>query len=147
MAAVQDVLAEKGFAVHTIPSCATVLEAAQMMADRRVGALVVMDDGQIVGMFTERDILRRVVAARRDPQFSYVCEFMTREVVSVRPETELAHANSIMKCHRVRHLPVVCEEGDLLGMVSMRDLHAFAETARYAHSEFDLPEAIVAAGA
>jgi CBS domain-containing protein len=148
MAFVQDLLAAKGFDVHIISSSATVLEATCAMTDQRVGALVVMDEGQIVGMFTERDVLRRVVAARRDPQFTYVCEFMTRDVITVGPMTELSHASSIMKCHRVRHLPVVNDEGDLLGIVSMRDLHPYTDSLPYgSFISFEHTEALLVTGA
>jgi CBS domain-containing protein len=148
MARVQDLLAEKGFEVHTIAASATVLEATCCMTDRRVGGLVVMEDGNIVGMFTERDVLRRVVAARRDPQFTYVCEVMTRDVVTVGPMTELSQASSIMKAHRLRHLPVVCDEGDLLGILSIRDVQTVGKPQPYAHADtFQTTGAMVAAGA
>ena len=125
MATVQDILGRKGFDVHTIPSTNTVLEATQMMNDRRIGAVVVMDQGELVGMFTERDVLRRVVAAGRDPKFTYVAEVMTRDVLCIPPTADLDQVSSIMKARRVRHLPVTSSEGDLMGLVSIGDVNAF----------------------
>ncbi|HEV7300760.1 MAG TPA: CBS domain-containing protein [Tepidisphaeraceae bacterium] len=146
MTQIQDVLARKGFEVHTIGSCETVLAATQMMSDRRIGGMVVMDDGRIVGMFTERDVLRRVVAARRDPQFTYVGEVMTRDVFHVPPTASLEQVSSVMKAHRVRHVPVVSDEGDLMGIVSMRDLSSYtAEPHRI--SAYAWGESLVAASA
>lgn len=125
MATVQDILARKGFDVHTIPSTNTVLEATQMMNDRRIGAVVVVDQGELVGMFTERDVLRRVVAACRDSKFTYVAEVMTRDVLCIPPTADLDQVGSIMKSRRVRHLPVTSSDGDLMGLVSIGDLNAF----------------------
>jgi CBS domain-containing protein len=124
MAIVQDILAHKGFDVHTIPSTQTVLEATQLMNDRRIGGVVVMEQGKLVGMFTERDVLRRVVAAGRDPKFTYVSEVMTHNVTAVPPNTNLDDVSVLMKTHRIRHIPVTSEDGDLMGMVSIGDLNA-----------------------
>jgi CBS domain-containing protein len=132
MATVQDILARKGFDVHTIASSETVLDATQMMNDRRVGAVVVMDQGNLVGMFTERDVLRRVVAARRDPQFTYVGEVMTRDVLCVPPNADVDQVSAIMKSKRVRHLPVTSADGDLMGIISIGDINAFY-TSNQAH--------------
>jgi CBS domain-containing protein len=125
MANVQDLLAGKGFTVHTVSPCATVLEATQLMNDRRIGAVVVVEDGNVVGMFTERDVLRRVVGGHRDPNFTYVGEVMTKEVLAVPPDADLDEVSSVMKSRRIRHLPVVSPDGDLMGMVSLGDVNAF----------------------
>jgi CBS domain-containing protein len=146
MTQIQDVLARKGFEVHTISPCDTVLTATQMMSDRRIGGMVVMDEGRIVGMFTERDVLRRVVAAGRDPQFTYVGEVMTRDVFHVPPTAGLDQVSSIMKAHRVRHVPVVSDEGDLLGIVSMRDMGSYSADS-HRISAYAWGESLVAASA
>jgi len=125
MASVQDLLAGKGFAVHTVNPCMTALEATELMNDRKIGAVVVMEEGRVVGMFTERDVMRRIVAGHRDPNFTYVGEVMTHEIICVPPNADLDEVSMVMKTRRVRHLPVVSEDGDLLGLVSLGDLNAF----------------------
>ena len=124
MATVQEILARKGFEVHTIPSSNSVLEATQLMNDRRIGGVAVVEQGKLVGMFTERDVLRRVVAAGRDPKFTYVSEVMTHNVTTVPPDTDLEQVSLVMKTHRIRHIPITSEDGDLMGMVSIGDLNA-----------------------
>jgi CBS domain-containing protein len=125
MPTVADLLATKGSELHTIRPTATVLEAVRRMNECLVGALVVMEGGRVVGMFTERDVLRRVMAAMRPPGEVFVAEVMSSEVVCCPPETEISEASGIMRQRRIRHLPVCDEEGDLLGLVSIGDLNAF----------------------
>jgi CBS domain-containing protein len=91
-----------------------------------------MHDGQVVGMFTERDVLRRVVGEQRDPATALVGETMTTEVVCVTPHTELDEVGAIMQSKRIRHVPVCDEHGALLGMVSIGDLNAWRSTNQQA---------------
>jgi CBS domain-containing protein len=121
---VKDILATKGSHVLTIGKDATVLDAALLMNDHRVGAVVVMEAGHIVGMFTERDVLRRVVGERRDPMTTLVSEVMTREVACCGPDTPIDEARAAMKNRRIRHLPVVDGERQTLGLISIGDLNA-----------------------
>lgn len=123
MATAQALLERKGFSVATIPRDATVLRAAQLMNERRIGALVVMDQDQVVGMFTERDILTRVVAARRDPAETRVSDVMTSPMVVCRRDTPLDTCRALMTERRVRHLPIV-ENGELFGLISAGDIMA-----------------------
>ncbi|MBI1900235.1 MAG: CBS domain-containing protein [Planctomycetia bacterium] len=109
---------------------ATVLAATKLMNDHSVGCLVVTHAGRMVGIFTERDVLRRVVAACRAPTEVRVAEVMTRDVICCRPETTVDQARSLMKDRRVRHLPVVTEEGDVAGLVSIGDLNAYLTTTQ-----------------
>lgn len=125
MATVHDILARKGRDVLYISPDATALEAAQKMNERKIGCLVVTDHAQVAGIFTERDILRRVVAARCDPATTRVGDVMTEEVACCRPETTLDEARGVMKNRRIRHLPVVDENRRLCGLVSIGDLNAF----------------------
>ena len=126
MATVRDILTRKGPTVWTIHPEATVLDAAMLMNQHKVGSLVVLGDSQrIVGMFTERDVLVRVVAAQRDPAATRVAEVMTEEVACCLPETSIEEARGAMKNRRIRHLPVLDGEQQLLGMVSIGDLNAF----------------------
>ncbi len=125
MATVRDILAIKGASVLSIGPAASALDAAMLMNDHKIGSLVVMDGGQVVGMFTERDILRRIVAECRDPRQTPVHEVMTTEVVCCRLHTPLEEARGVMKNRRIRHLPVVDDDRRLLGMVSIGDLNAY----------------------
>jgi CBS domain-containing protein len=100
---------------------ATVAQAARLMAAQGVGAAVVVDEqGQLVGMFTERDALFRVIARGRDPGQTRVAEVMTSPVVTAHPEKEFGFALQLMHENRFRHVPVV-EGGKVVGIVSARD--------------------------
>ena len=132
MASVRDILARKGSEVVAISAAASVLEAARLMNDRGIGGVVVTHEEQqeeqrreqVVGIFTERDILRRVVAEQRDPAATTVREVMTTPVLTCRPETSLEECGAIMTTRRLRHLPVL-GDGGLTGMVTIGDLLAF----------------------
>jgi CBS domain-containing protein len=125
MATVSDILTAKGRHVLSIGPDATVLDAAVLMNDHKIGGLVVLKDGQLVGMLTERDLLRRVLAQCRDPVQTAVREVMTAEVVCCRPHTTLDEARGVMKNRRIRHLPVVDEGRRLDGLISIGDLNAY----------------------
>ena len=102
---------------------ATVMEAAKIMSDRRIGSLVVGRRDKIVGIFTERDVLNRVVARHLDPLETIVKDVMTTPVAFGQPTTKLAECRSVMTEKRIRHLPVV-QENRLLGMISSGDILA-----------------------
>lgn len=123
MATVQAVLDRKGGQVVTIDVADMVLGAASLMNERGIGGLVVMDGGRVAGMFTERDILRRVVAAKRDPVRTTVGEVMTTPVAFCRRETKLDECRAVMTERRIRHLPVVDDHG-VCGIVTIGDLMA-----------------------
>jgi len=125
MAKICDVLAQKGPGVMTISRDATVVEAAQRMNDERVGALVVVDGDEVAGIFTERDVLRRVVAERRDPAKTVVGEVMTTAIVCGEPAMAIEDARSIFMTKRIRHLPITSETGQLEGVVSLGDINAW----------------------
>ncbi len=124
MATVRDILAVKGSQVWTVGREATVLQAALLMNEHKIGALVVLDQERVVGMFTERDVLRRVVGEQRDPNRTRVGEVMTSEVFGCTLETTLEEARGAMKHRRIRHLPVVEDGNRLLGLISIGDLNA-----------------------
>lgn len=125
MAYVSDILASKGGAVRTISASATVLDAINVMNEQQIGALVVSNGGgKVAGMFTERDVLRRVVGERHDPAAVKVGDVMTEAVVCVQPETPLADVQSLMKQRRIRHLPVVDGNRRLVGLISIGDVNA-----------------------
>jgi len=124
MATVYDILAVKGPHVLSIGPDASVLDAAILMNEHKVGSLLVMDAGRLVGIITERDMLMRVLGKRRDPADVKVCDVMTTEVACCRPDTAVDEARGVMKNRRIRHLPVLDGDGRLLGVVSIGDLNA-----------------------
>ena len=124
MPAVIDLLRRKGDVVHTVLPTDSVVAAATAMNQYGVGGLVVVDrEGKLVGMFTERDVLRRVVAVGKDPATTTVAEVMTTEVLACRPETSLQECAAVMTSKRIRHLPVRDDTG-LVGIVTIGDLLA-----------------------
>jgi len=125
MARVADILKEKGSAVMSIGPDARAIDAALLMNEHKIGALVVLDAGSIVGIISERDMMRRVVAAHRDPDRTPVHEVMTHPVVTCRPDAHIDDARKIFQSRRIRHLPVVDEDGGLEGMISIGDINAW----------------------
>ncbi|HPC82511.1 MAG TPA: CBS domain-containing protein [Thermoanaerobaculaceae bacterium] len=121
MDTIESIIDEKGRTVFTIRPQASVTEAVQLMTRRRVGAVLVCEEDRCVGIFTERDLMNRVVLTGRDPAATPVAEVMTPEVACVEPGTTAAEAMAIMTERRCRHLPVV-EGGRVVGIVSIGDL-------------------------
>ena len=119
----QSILDKKGSDVATVDRKTTVLEAAKTMNQRRIGAVVVGDGDRVVGIFTERDILNRIVAVGKDPKTTAVGEVMTSPMACCRRDTPLAECKTVMSQKRIRHLPVV-EDGKLYGMISAGDILA-----------------------
>jgi CBS domain-containing protein len=110
--------------IRAIAPDETVLKAAERMNDDRIGSLVVMQGSSLIGIITERDILTRIVAERRDPASTVVSTVMTPDPLSAPPTATVGEAREIMRRERIRHLPV-CEDDKLLGMISIGDLNAF----------------------
>lgn len=124
MATVRDILSRKGTEVVSVPPTATVHEAARRMNERSIGGLVVLADGVLTGIFTERDVLRRVVVPGRPPAGTTVAEVMTTPVITCSASTRIEECAELMTSRRIRHLPVV-DDGALGGMVTIGDLLAF----------------------
>jgi CBS domain-containing protein len=122
METMERILQEKGSRqVHTIGPSATVFAAVEAMCAARVGAILICDGERCQGVFSERDLMSRVILAKRDPATTPVSDVMTREVVVVEPDTKASEAMAIMTERRCRHLPVV-ESGRVVGVVSIGDL-------------------------
>ena len=119
----ESVLEKKGREVATVDRADSVLDAAQEMNRRRIGAVVVRDGDRVVGIFTERDILNRVVAAGLSPASTPVGTVMTSPMAVCGRDTRLAECKAVMTQKRIRHLPVV-EEGKLYGIISIGDIMA-----------------------
>ncbi|HEY8708592.1 MAG TPA: CBS domain-containing protein [Burkholderiaceae bacterium] len=122
MTIVADILKSKANpAVHTIGPAASVFEAVQAMAQKDIGALVVVEHDQIVGMITERDYARKVALMARASRDTPLREIMTSPVMYVRPHQTSEQCMALMTENRLRHLPVM-EGGQLIGLISIGDL-------------------------
>ena len=125
MDTVADILSYKGTEVHSVTPDTIVLSAVETMCNRHVGALLVCNAGIPLGMFSERDLMKRVILARRDPAATLVADVMTDGVLCVGPSTPAREAMAIMTDRRCRHLPVV-SGGEIVGMLSIGDLVRWA---------------------
>ncbi|HRK30581.1 MAG TPA: CBS domain-containing protein [Tepidisphaeraceae bacterium] len=119
-----DILREKGGGVYCTTAAARVIDAIHQMNRHKIGALVVMADEHVAGIFTERDVLRRVIGEGIDARECAVGQVMTSEIVLCRPETPMDEVSAIMQQKRVRHLPVIDLDGHLHGMISIGDVNA-----------------------
>jgi CBS domain-containing protein len=124
MPSVRDILQRKGPEVVTLGPDRTVLEAAQLMNARGIGAVLILERGELKGIFTERDIMRRVVAEERSPARTLIGDVMTTALVTARVETRMEECAALMTGRRIRHLPVLGPEG-LVGVVTIGDLLAY----------------------
>ena len=121
MTTVRHILDQKGPQVWFVHPDDSVYDAIKMMADKNVGALVVLDASKIVGIVTERDYARNVFLKGRASSQTLVGEIMGRDVICVEPDKSIEECMAIMSAKRVRHLPVI-NDGELLGIVSIGDL-------------------------
>ena len=120
----KDLLAKKGNVVIQVESDCIIAAAARKMRDNKVGALMVMKNDTLSGIFTERDLMSRVVAEGLNPEKVQVSEAMTSSIATVPLETPIREAANIMSQNRIRHLPVL-EEGKLYGVISVGDILAW----------------------
>ncbi len=125
MSIVNDILSSKGSQVYRIAPSATVLDATDLMNSHQVGVLVVTESAAIVGIFSERDILRRVISRRLKPAQTMVSDVMTNPVICCSPDTPIDEAGAIFKNRRIRHLPIVNQTGELVGLISIGDVNAW----------------------
>ena len=109
-------------AISSVGMSATVLDAVRAMVASEVGATIVLDGQRLAGMFTERDVVRRVVMKGLDPKTTPVAEVMTKSVITVRETTDRPSVLKLMNEHHIRHLPVVDAQGRVLTIVSIRQL-------------------------
>jgi len=121
MTTVQRLLQNKGHTVWSISPDVSVFEAVQLMADKRVGALMVVDRNKLVGVISERDYAREIVLKDRASRDTLVSAIMTQRVLYVRPQQTLEECMALMTEKHLRHLPVL-DNGQLVGVVSMRDV-------------------------
>ena len=121
MRLVKHLLEGKGGAVFSVEPNTAVLEAIRVMAEKTIGALLVMQDGHLIGIVSERDYARKVILKGRSSADTPVREIMTSPVLTVAPGDSVNHCMKLMTDKRVRHLPVA-ESGKVLGMLSIGDL-------------------------
>ena len=125
-------LTMKGTTVESVAPTDTVQDAVVSMNEKGIGAVLVKDGTRPVGIFTERDVLKRVVALGRDAAATPVFEVMTRELVAVKPSVTVEDAMAVVTQKRCRHLPVV-DKGEVVGMVSIGNLTKWATRDREVH--------------
>jgi CBS domain-containing protein len=128
------ILAGKSRALHAVPTSVTVLEAVQKMNQHKVGAVLVMNGGKLAGIFTERDVMTRVIAANCDPKTTPIAQVMSADVLTIPPATTVQQVMDIFADKRCRHLPVV--QGDeLVGLISIGDVSRWVANAHRAEAE------------
>ena len=121
MKTISQLLQAKGREIHSIAPGARVFDALRLMADKNVGALVVLDDGKLAGIFSERDYARKVILLGKSSHDIAVREIMTAKVITVHPGQTIEECMALMTAKRIRHLPVT--EGErLIGVLSIGDL-------------------------
>lgn len=118
---VSQILAAKGREVWSVRSTDSVYDALAELAEKGVGALVVVDDGDLMGILSERDYARKVILHGRDSASTRVSDIMTSDLFTVSPKQSVNDCMQLMTNHRIRHLPVV-DEGSLVGVVSIGDV-------------------------
>lgn len=121
---VSDILKGKGGDVLKVEAAATVFDAIKRMVEANVGSTLVTDDGEVVGILTERDYLRRVTLEGRTDKETEVREIMSSPIIYVTPETSIEECMALMTDRRIRHLPVV-ESEEIVGVVSIGDVVKF----------------------
>ncbi len=127
-------LQRKGAVVHSVSPHVTVFEAVAEMNRLRIGAIVILDQGRLAGIFTERDVLVRVVGAGLDAKATRVTEVMSASVETVTPEALIEEVAAMFTAKRCRHLPVV-SEGRLVGLISIGDISRWVADAHRAEAE------------
>ncbi|MCG2768309.1 MAG: CBS domain-containing protein [Chloroflexota bacterium] len=121
MTMVSRILQSKGYDIWSIPPDATVFDALSLMAEKNVGAVLVMDAGLLVGILSERDYARKIILKGRASHDTRVREIMTENVVCVRPDQTTEECMALMTDKRIRHLPVI-EGAKVMGVVSIGDV-------------------------
>ncbi len=121
MIRMKDILANKGCDVWSIGTNQTVFEALELMAEKEIGALLVMEEGKVKGLFSERDYARKVILKGRASRTTNINEVMTDKVICISPTDSAEECMALMTDKRVRHLPVV-DNGKLVGLISIGDL-------------------------
>jgi IMP dehydrogenase len=136
MSELSEILDVKGGDVLRIEAEASVFEAVRRMVEANVGSLLVLEDGKVAGIVTERDYLRRVTLEDRDERTTPVREIMTSELMYVGPDASVEECMAVMTERRIRHLPVLADEQTILGVVSIGDLVKFQSSEQSVQIKF-----------
>ncbi|MFO7540444.1 MAG: CBS domain-containing protein [Chloroflexota bacterium] len=122
MTLLSQLLQAKGHDIYSVRPQTSVYEALELMADKNIGAVLVLDEGRVAGIFSERDYARRVVLEGKTSRETVVSEVMTAEVVCARPDLSVEKCLALMTEKRFRHMPVLDESEQLVGLVSIGDV-------------------------
>jgi CBS domain-containing protein len=128
-------LSRKGSSVHSVASLVSVADAVRVMNQHKVGSILILDQGRLAGIFTERDVLTRVVAAGRNPYVTPVDEVMTRQLVTIAPDATVEQVMEIFTTRRCRHLPVLSAGGALVGLISIGDISRWLVDSHQAEAQ------------
>jgi len=131
---ISTLLGSKGGALRTVPSTVTVAEAVQEMNRHKIGSILVMNDTALAGIFTERDVLTRVVAGNLDPKTTPITAVMSANVLTIAPSATVQQVMDIFAERHCRHLPVI-ENGQLRGLISIGDVSRWVANAHRAEAE------------
>jgi len=134
MQTVNQLLGAKGKQIFSVAPTDTVLQAIELMATRHVGALLVMSQGALIGIVSERDYARKVILKKRSSHDTPVGDIMTSPAVTVTPSDTVHHCMQLMTERRIRHLPVI-ESGRVVGVLSIGDLVKAVIEGQSAHIE------------
>ncbi len=121
MRRVKEILATKGSDLWSIGSNASVYDAIHLLAEKEIGALAVIDNGQLVGIISERDYARQIILKGRSSEKTLVSDIMSSDIVSTESSQDIQNCMKLMTNKRIRHLPII-DDGNLVGMISIGDL-------------------------
>lgn len=124
MGKVRNIIQTKGSTVFSVPSNTTVYKALELMLEKGIGALLIIDDGNFVGIFTERDYARKLILKGKASKETPISEVMTRNPITVTPDTSIEDCMKIMSDKKFRHLPVM-DNNKLAGLISVGDVVKF----------------------
>ena len=121
MITVAGILNNKVTAVFSVTSNTTVYDAIKLMSEKNIGALPVVDNNQLSGIFSERDYARKIILQNRTSQDTLISEIMTSVVITITPQDSIEHCMEMMSSKKIRHLPVI-ENDQLIGIISIGDV-------------------------
>jgi CBS domain-containing protein len=122
MTTINQLLQNKGYQVWTVAPEETVFAALELMAEKNIGALPVVEHGRVCGIFSERDYARKVILHGRSSHYTPIRDIMTAPVFTIRPDEDMNRCMSLMTDKHVRHLPVLDDDEQLLGIISIGDV-------------------------
>ena len=124
MGKVRDILKAKGNAVFSVEPTITVYRAIELMCEKNIGGLLIVDNGKLLGIFTERDYARKLILKGKSSKDTQIQDLMTSDLVTVKPDYSIEDCMKLMTINRIRHLPVL-EDGKLVGLISIGDVVRF----------------------